>query len=155
LENRPSTAFDFICRAVASCFWVGHAPMAPATVCSFVVTIVVWISGGLRNPHYVYFIPVIFIVGVLTAGRAERAYGHDGRQIVIDEVVGQMIAFMAMTPSTATFIGGFFLFRLFDILKPFPAGRSQRLKGGWGVMADDVVAGIYANLVLRAIIAVR
>jgi phosphatidylglycerophosphatase A len=132
---------------------VGYAPIAPATVCSFVVTIVLWLSGALESPLYIWLIPAIFVVGIVTATRAERAYGHDGRQIVIDEVVGQMIAFVAMPPSAAVFIGGFFLFRFFDIVKPFPAGRSQKLPSGLGVMADDVIAGVYANLALRVLVA--
>ena len=126
--------------------------MAPATVCSFVVAVVVWYSGALLSPYYVWMIPVIFIVGVFASGRAERAYGHDGRQIVIDEVVGQMIAFAALPPTVTVFFGGFLFFRMFDILKPFPADRSQRLPGGLGVMADDVVAGVYANLALRVLL---
>lgn len=152
MKSSFSTAFDFSCRAVASCLWVGYAPIAPATVCSFVVTVVVWLSGVLESPLYMWVIPAIFVVGVVTATRAERAYGHDGRQIVIDEVAGQMIAFMALPPSAVVFIGGFFLFRFFDIVKPFPAGRSQRLPSGLGVMADDLLAGIYANLVLRVVV---
>lgn len=153
MNHRPSTALDFFCRAVASCLWLGYAPIAPATVCSFAVTLVVWLSGALKNPHYVWIVLVILVLGVVTATRAERSYGHDGRQIVIDEVVGQMIAFLAMPPSAAVFIGGFCLFRFFDILKPFPVGRSQRLRSGLGVVADDVLAGVYANLVLRVLVA--
>jgi phosphatidylglycerophosphatase A len=145
---------DFICRALATCLWIGRAPLAPATVCSFVTAVVVWYSGALQSPYYVWTIPVLFAVGVFAAGRAERAYGHDGRQIVIDEVVGQMIAFAALAPTPTVFLGGFFFFRMFDILKPFPADRSQRLPGGLGVMADDVVAGVYANLALRLLVMV-
>ncbi len=92
-------------------------------------------------------------MGVAASSVAERQYGRDGRPIVIDEVAGQMIALFAHPPSAATFIGGFLLFRFFDIVKPFPANRSQELISGVGVMADDVVAGIYANLALWVIVA--
>jgi phosphatidylglycerophosphatase A len=152
LKDSVTNAFDFCCRALASCLWIGYAPIAPATVCSFAVTIVLWLSGALESPDYIWFIPIIFVVGVVTATRAERIYGHDGRRIVIDEVAGQMIAFAAMPPSATVFIGGFFLFRFFDILKPFPVGRSQRLPSGLGVVTDDVLAGIYANLALRVLV---
>jgi phosphatidylglycerophosphatase A len=152
LKDSVKNSVDFFCRALASCLWIGYAPIAPATVCSFAVTIVLWLSGALESPNYIWIIPAIVVVGVVTATRAERAYGHDGRQIVIDEVAGQMIAFVAMPPSATVFIGGFFLFRFFDILKPFPVGRSQSLPGGLGVVADDVLAGIYANLILRVLV---
>jgi phosphatidylglycerophosphatase A len=71
----------------------------------------------------------------------------------VNEALGQPIAFMALPPSMGVFIGGFSLFRFFDILKPFPAGGSQRLRSGLGVMADDVFAGAYANPVLGAVLA--
>ena len=81
--------------------------------------------------------------------RAEASFGHDGSPIVLDEVVGQTItlAFLPLTPGIA--IAGFFLFRATDIAKAFPAGRAQRLPGGLGVVADDVIAGVWAHLLLR------
>ena len=64
-------------------------------------------------------------------------------------MVGQWIAVAGLAPTPAVLIGGFLLFRIFDVFKPFPAGKSQHLRGGWGVMADDVIAGIYAAVLLR------
>lgn len=152
MAERISSRIDWRWRVIATCFWIGYFPVAPATACSFVVTLVVWITGGLNSPHYYWFVPLVTIIAIPAASVAERKYGHDGREIVVDEVAGQMIAFLFLPASAATFVLGFFLFRLFDILKPFPAGRSQRLPSGLGVVTDDVIAGIYANLALRLIL---
>ena len=87
-----------------------------------------------------------FLLGVWVSGQAEDESGRDVGRIVIDEVVGMLasVAFLAMTSLTAGL--GFLIFRLMDVVKPFPAGLSQRLPGGWGVMADDIVAGADAGL---------
>jgi len=93
---------------------------------------------------------LLFVLGVWSAGKAERVFGRvDPGQVVIDEVVGQMLTFVA-TPRI-TWIGliaGFILFRAFDIAKPFPARRAERIPGGWGIMLDDVVAGLYSLIAL-------
>jgi phosphatidylglycerophosphatase A len=93
---------------------------------------------------------LLFVLGVWSAGKAEKVFGCvDPGQVVIDEVVGQIITFVA-TPRV-TWIGliaGFILFRAFDIVKPFPARRAERFPGGWGIMLDDVVAGLYSLMVL-------
>jgi phosphatidylglycerophosphatase A len=93
---------------------------------------------------------LLFAIGVWSAGKAEKAFGQvDPSQVVIDEIAGQVITFLA-TPRI-TWIGllaGFILFRAFDILKPSPARQAERLPGGWGIMLDDVVAGFYSLLVL-------
>ena len=96
------------------------------------------------------FAGLLFLVGVWSAGKAEKVFGRvDPGQVVIDEVVGQIITFVA-TPRIAWIglIVGFILFRAFDIVKPFPARQAERLPGGWGIMMDDVVAGLYSLIVL-------
>jgi phosphatidylglycerophosphatase A len=93
---------------------------------------------------------LLFLLGVWSAGRAEKVFAHvDPAQVVIDEVVGQIITFVA-TPRVnwIGLIAGFILFRVFDIAKPFPARRAERFPGGWGIMLDDVVAGLYSLIVL-------
>jgi len=93
---------------------------------------------------------VVFAVGVWSAGKAEKAFGCiDPGQVVIDEVLGQIITFIA-TPriSRVGLIAGFILFRIFDIIKPFPARRCERFPGGWGIMLDDGVAGLYSLIAL-------
>ena len=96
------------------------------------------------------FTGLLFVVGVWSAGKAEKVFGReDPGQVVIDEVAGQILTFVA-TPRV-TWIGliaGFILFRGFDIIKPFPARRAERFSGGWGIMLDDLVAGLYSLLAL-------
>jgi phosphatidylglycerophosphatase A len=97
----------------------------------------------------------IVVVGALSipaAAQAEREFGHDGGPIVVDEIVGQWIAIAGLAPTPAALFVAFVFFRAFDILKPFPAGRSQRLPGGWGVLADDVIAGVYAAAATRLVL---
>jgi phosphatidylglycerophosphatase A len=91
-------------------------------------------------------------IGVPASGAAEKEFGEDGGPIVIDEVVGQWITLAGLVPTPFVLILGFLLFRLFDIFKPFPARRLERLGGGVGVMLDDVVAGVYAAIVLRLLL---
>lgn len=87
-------------------------------------------------------------LAVWCSGIAEKSLGHDAKPIVIDEVAGQWITLIAAQHNMFLIITGFFLFRLMDIWKPFPANLSQKLPGGWGVVADDVIAGGYAAVVL-------
>ncbi|MGH7917627.1 MAG: phosphatidylglycerophosphatase A family protein, partial [Candidatus Binataceae bacterium] len=96
---------------------------------------------------------VMFLLACWIAGKAETIFGrHDSPHIVIDEVLG-MLAAMFMNPTGWPFLlGSFLLFRFFDILKPFPASViDRRVRGGFGVMLDDVAAGIYANIVLQVL----
>jgi phosphatidylglycerophosphatase A len=95
----------------------------------------------------------VFGLGVWAAGHAERLFGcPDPSPVVVDEVVGQMVTFLACPgASWKVLLVGFALFRFFDIVKPFPAGRAEHLPGGWGIMTDDVVAGIYSLAGLCAV----
>jgi phosphatidylglycerophosphatase A len=92
----------------------------------------------------------VFVLGVWSAGWCEKYFGRvDPGQVVIDEVAGQMITFLLQPhASWKLLFAGFVLFRFFDMTKPFPAGRAERLPAGWGIMVDDVVAGVYALVIL-------
>ncbi len=111
------------------------------------------ISSSGWTGFYWPLVVVIGLAGVWSAGHVEQIYGHDASRIVIDEVIGQMITLGLLTRSaTSAFatevILGFLLFRFFDILKPFPLRRLERLPRGLGVVADDVGAGIYGLMML-------
>jgi len=141
---------------IATVFGAGYFPVAPGTAGSAVgLALVIALRqtslGPLRSVVCLAACTcVLFALGVWSAGEAEKIFGRvDPRQVVIDEVTGQIITFVA-TPG-ATWIGlivGFILFRAFDIVKPFPARRAERFPGGWGIMLDDVVAGLYSLIVL-------
>jgi phosphatidylglycerophosphatase A len=92
---------------------------------------------------------VVLVAGTWAAGEAERALGgKDPGAIVVDEVAGMTISVLTVPLTLPVLVTGFVLFRIFDVVKPFPAGASQRLRGGVGVMIDDVIAGLYALCLL-------
>ena len=133
-------------------FGTGYSPVAPGTAGSVlaVVLFFLWPQGSL---FWLLMAILFFALGVPVASAIEKERGEDPSLEVIDEVVGQWLALIflpAMSWKIATV--AFLLFRLFDIWKPFPIDYSQQLKGGWGVMVDDVLAGVYANLVLQFVL---
>jgi phosphatidylglycerophosphatase A len=133
--------------------YIGYFPFAPGTVGSAAGLVVYWLVHSSTSvvPELAVIL-VICIAGVWSGTVAERVFGTtDPGAGVIDEVAGMLVTLVGL-PFDAWTIGiGFFLFRLFDVIKPFPAGRFERLPGGLGMVADDVMAGVYANLALRAL----
>jgi len=95
------------------------------------------------------------VLGYLTIDQAEERFGADSKMIVWDEYVGMWITLFALPKSIVLVFLAFIVFRVFDVLKPFPIRRLESLPGAVGVMADDVVAGIYSNLVLWVLVLVR
>ena len=135
----------------ATGFGVGFSPIVPGTMGTLVaIPIYYFLSSILFSPLYELTLFAFFFFSIWTAGQAERYWGKkDDRRIVIDEIMGFLVT-MLWVPKTPFFIvAGFILFRLFDILKPFPIRRLERLKAGFGVVLDDVLAGVYANIVLK------
>lgn len=143
---------DTLRRAVLSVGYIGYMPVAAGTWGSLPGVLLAWL---LRDqPYYAgVCIVVLFGIGVVWGDHGRRYWGReDAGQIVLDEVVGQMITLILLPPTAKVLILGFFLFRAFDVWKPPPARQLEGLHGGLGVMSDDVMAGIYAHLVLRAIV---
>lgn len=149
---------------LATGFGTGLFPVAPGTVGSLAGLPWVWLI--LSTVPVSGFIPValvLLVIGVLTARVAGRQWGQvDHSAIVIDEVLGQLITLMipvailgAWASPWLLYVGGFLLFRVFDITKPWPANVfDQRVKNAWGVMLDDVAAGIWAGLILTLLLVV-
>ncbi|HXH82177.1 MAG TPA: phosphatidylglycerophosphatase A [Candidatus Tectomicrobia bacterium] len=135
---------------MASVGGAGHAPVAAGTVGSAVALALLWILPW-RPVTLAAALVVVALAGVWAGGRVERALGlKDPGVIVIDEVAGMMLSVLLLPRTLAAFACAFVLFRALDVLKPFPAGRSQALPGGWGVMLDDLIAGLYTLLLLLA-----
>jgi len=134
---------------------IGRLPLAPGTWGSLVSVLVLsWGFVWLPLPWRVPLLVGLFFAGGLAANRAEAALGtKDPQCIVVDEVVGQLLALLPLTRMAPLELGlGFVLFRLFDMLKPWPVGASESwLPGGYGIMLDDILAGIYAALGLLLI----
>jgi phosphatidylglycerophosphatase A len=136
--------------------YTGYSPVAPGTAGSVVGLIIGYFLAPMWQREPMIFVALFvgaYVPGCLIAGRAEQIFGeHDCSKIVLDEVYG-MIATMFLNPlGWPWLLGGFLLFRIFDIIKPFPASLIDRkMPGGPGVMLDDLFAGIYANIVLRMV----
>jgi len=141
---------------LATAAYTGYFPIAPGTVGSAVglaVYALVWWSGSPLVEISV--ILLLFAAGVWAGTAAERYFGGiDPGPIVLDEVVGMLITLAFIPVGWTGVVAGFVLFRLFDVIKPFPAGRMEKLHGGLGVMADDAMAAVYANVSLRLLMTV-
>lgn len=147
---------DLLAKILATGFGTGFAPKAPGTFGSLLTVVLYYIffpSAPSVLIHFIFFliIAAVFFVGVWASERAESFYGHDPSCVVIDEIAGMGMTLMLIPKTEYLILAGFLLFRFFDITKWFGADRMQRLKGGWGVMMDDLIAGIWSNAVLQII----
>ena len=139
---------------IATSAYVGYAPVAPGTFGS-AAGLAVFYAVRHQGSAIVEgaTIVALFAIGVWAAGEAERHFGRtDPGAVVIDEVVGMLITLAFIPVNLTGAIVGFFVFRLLDIVKPWPARRFERLHGGFGIVLDDVMAGIYGNLVMWGLI---
>tara|TARA_B100000029_G_scaffold449584_1_gene472927 strand:+ start:299 stop:706 length:408 start_codon:yes stop_codon:yes gene_type:complete len=130
--------------------------VASGTVGTALVAVLYWLfflfSPPLELLGWLIVLVVAFAVGVYTADKAAPEWGKDPGQVVVDEGVGFLFT-VALLPTDAwTLIVGFFIFRALDIVKPPPARQLESLPGGWGIVVDDVIAGIYGNLILRVLL---
>ncbi len=135
--------------AIATVFGVGYIPFAPGTFGSL-AGLLVWTAVPSAPLAQAIAIAAIFAIGSWSGGVAERHSGRtDPGHVVIDEVLGMLITLYLNPVGWPGAFAGFLLFRAADIVKPYPANRLERLRGGAGVMADDAMAAVYANLALR------
>ena len=142
---------DRLFMFIATGAYTGYLPKAPGTWGSL-LGVGIWL--GLRRLElipYLTCVAIIFLIGTICAGAAEKIVDRgDPGLVVIDEIAGQLIALAGAPYHPVAALAGFLLFRLFDILKPFPVGwLDSRIHGGLGIMLDDVVAGLYALIVLQ------
>lgn len=138
----------FLVILFGSFFYTGFFPFAPATFASLVWLLLYLLLPGGRWISHPLAAAMFIPVAVYLSGAMEKLYGEDASQIVVDEFAGMQVVFVALSPSIPTAIAGFVLFRFFDVVKPFPVGASQKLRGGWGVVTDDLLAGAYARISL-------
>jgi len=138
---------------LATGFGVGYSPVAPGTLGTLVAIPIYYFLSNISPPTYEITLIGFFFFSVWISESAEIFFGKkDDQRIVIDEIMGFLITMLWVPKTPILMIIGFFLFRFFDILKPFPIRRlEKRLRGGYGVVLDDVMAGVYANIVLRLI----
>jgi phosphatidylglycerophosphatase A len=145
---------DRLALFVATAGYVGYAPIAPGTAGSIVglvlFMVIRWIDSTAVEASV---IGVALVLGMWAASKVERQLGKDPSVVVIDEVVGMLITLAFLDVGPVAMVIGFILFRVLDVIKPFPAGRLEDLHGGPGIMLDDVMAGLYGQLLMRLLIA--
>jgi len=141
-----------IIKALSTFFYIGYLPFIPGTFGSIAGVFLFWF---LKDNIQLYMLSVVFLIilGFSIAGRAERLFNiKDASCIVIDEVSGMLLGLIFIPYDIKLIIIGFFLFRLLDTLKPYPAGALEELKGSIGIMGDDIVAGLYTNIILQVVL---
>lgn len=134
---------------------MGYFPIAPGTMGTVVAGVIYWFARPSHPLIYGALILLFFLLGTRASTIVERQMGPDPSLVVVDEMVGFWIALFALPRSLILLVIGFFLFRLFDIWKPFPIRQTERLREGWGIMADDAMAGIYTNVLLQLALILR
>ena len=150
MTKPASVSRPLVGLAVATVFGVGYVPFAPGTFGSAAGLVVWWLLPASPVAQAVAIVTIV-CAGSWGGSVAERHFGRtDPGQVVVDEVMGMLITLFLNPVGWTGAVAGFFLFRLFDVIKPYPANRLEQLHGGIGVMADDAMAAVYANLALRA-----
>ncbi|HPD56576.1 MAG TPA: phosphatidylglycerophosphatase A [Smithellaceae bacterium] len=144
---------DKIIKVLATGFGAGLSPVLPGTAGTLVGVLLCLAFLPLHWVFRFLFVAVLAGVAVYVSGRAEEVYGKkDDQRIVIDEIAGFLLAMLPVAINFLNLLLAFVLFRAFDILKPFPLRDFQKFPGGWGVVADDIGAGIYTAAVLLLLV---
>ncbi|GIU81946.1 MAG: phosphatidylglycerophosphatase A [Acidobacteria bacterium] len=174
--RKKSTSKKFFVLAVATC-GIGYAPLMPGTIASALTSLLyffivlfethiaeVFVQNGYTKTRVFAWLDAFNILlfvcfcalGIWASGKAVEIFKNkDPKEVVVDEVIGQLIAFMfiPLTASWKIILLGFIVFRLFDIFKPYPINRLQKLPSGFGVCADDILAGVYTGICLAFVYA--
>jgi phosphatidylglycerophosphatase A len=146
---------DRFIRILATGFGSGLAPLAPGTAGTIVGIPLYCVFSSFSWPLHLLSIIALSFLAIFVSQEAEGIFGEkDPSRVVIDEIAGFQFAMFLVTPTVVHIVAGFLLFRVFDIVKPFPIRLSEtRLPGGYGVVGDDIIAGIYGGIVLQILIA--
>jgi phosphatidylglycerophosphatase A len=142
-------------KFIATLFGIGYFPVAPGTAGTLAAAAVYLLIPGSFFVKFIPGFPVLIIItllGVFITGKAEQVMSKDDGRIVLDEFAGFFFGVFFLPKNFVLLVFVFILFRVFDIFKPEPIFRLQKLRSGWGIMADDVMAGIYANICLQIVI---
>jgi len=135
---------------IATSGGAGYFPIAPGTVGSAVGIVIYFVTRGWPLTAQLALVAAVSIVGMWAGSVAARHFGReDPGQVVIDEVAGQLLTLLGTGAGVGGIVLGFFVFRILDIIKPWPARGFERFPGGVGIMADDLMVGVYGNLLVR------
>ena len=148
-------AVRFLTKAFASGLFSGFSPVASGTVGS-AVGLALYCIPGFENPSILLPLSLLVLaLGIRASNAMEKVYGHDPGEVTIDEVLGMWISLLFLPKTILVAALAFFIFRILDIVKPFPARRFDSIRGGTGIMLDDVVSAIYTNLFLQLALALQ
>jgi phosphatidylglycerophosphatase A len=146
-----------VAKIFASLFGIGYFPIAPGTLASFVILLLYkYYLHKWDWPLYLGILAACFLLGVLASSSYSTSLNKkDPGCIVIDEAAGQLLVFFQLAPSWTLLLIGFFMFRIFDIIKPFPIRKAEAFPKGWGIMLDDVIAAAYAGILIHIYLLLR
>jgi phosphatidylglycerophosphatase A len=148
--GRRTPFLDSLAAAVASGLGLGYSPLAPGTFGAALGVGLFWLARSWPAWAHVAGIAVLFLGGTAAAGRLAGMLGRkDPGRVVVDEVAGMWVSLVLLPFGARTALLAFVAFRITDVVKPWPARQMEALPGGWGIMADDMMAGVYANLMVR------
>jgi phosphatidylglycerophosphatase A len=136
-------------KLIATGFGIGYIRKGSGTVAAALCCIIWYFTGGGSPVAAGLIALVITATGVWSANHVERYWGVDNNRVVIDEIAGMCISLLFLPVTRTTVVAALVLFRFFDIVKPLYIRKAEKLPGGWGVMADDLLAGIYTNILLQ------
>src|SRR6476620_2504587 len=143
-----------IAKLISTCLGIGYIRKGAGTVAAFIGCIA-WYFIQVRGVNALFDVVAILaltLLGIWSATMVETEWGKDSNRVVIDELLGMWIS-VFLIPAELKYIAlAFVLFRFFDIVKPFYIRKAEALPGGWGVMADDVLAGVYSNILLHIVV---
>ncbi|MGA7722622.1 MAG: phosphatidylglycerophosphatase A [Ignavibacteriaceae bacterium] len=143
---------NLIEKFIGSGFYTGFIPFASGTFGSIAALLIYYIPG-FSNPQVIIPAIIIFtLYGIYIGTKFEKVYGEDPAECTIDEVVGMWITLLLIPKTIVISLTGFLIWRLLDIIKPFPARQAEKLNGGLGIMLDDVIAGVYSLIILHFIL---
>ncbi len=141
----------YVYYAIGTGLGTGFSPIAPGTAGSLLMLLLIYGLGPISAGVLLGVLVVLFFLGVFTGTYIEKERGEDPPIVVIDEMVGMGISLWMVPYDWRLYAAAFVLFRIFDIYKPPPIEASQRVSAGWGIMLDDVIAGIYALILTHFI----
>jgi len=140
----------FASKIIATFFGIGYIPFAPGTLTSFLVVLIYkFFLYKTAWPFHLIIFFFLFLLGTLTSSKLSSSKNKDPRSVVIDEAAGQYLALFQLGASWFPLLLCFFLFRLFDIIKPFPIKKIEKFPEGWGIMLDDLMAALYAGIIIQ------
>ena len=139
-------------KFIGSGFYTGFFPVASGTVASLAAIIIYLIPGFEQLFIIIPFTLIFLLYGIFVGTKFEAQYGKDPSECTVDEIVGTWISLIALPKSVLIIVITFIIWRLLDIIKPPPARKLEKLKGGLGIMTDDIISGLYTLLIMHVVV---